>query len=191
MKLIINEVEYKELNENIIEFAIANEFLIYESDKNLIYEKSQDEYPVLITTFSEEEIKLINNFEYLKLVKSKCEKLETLKKILLFEIENSFKTAMASLDKTPDEERLTFERQEREAREYLASLDESKAPFLKGLAISRGVDLNALAQKVVAKADLYANISATLIGKRQRYEDLVENATTKEELENIIVEFSI
>ncbi|MBZ7976706.1 MULTISPECIES: hypothetical protein [unclassified Campylobacter] len=106
----------------------------------------------------------------------------------LSEIETSFKNAMSNLDKTPDEERLTFERQEREAREYLASNDESKAPFLKALATSREVPLNDLAQKVVAKANLYANASATLIGKRQKCLDELKKATTKEELERISFE---
>lgn len=114
-----------------------------------------------------------------------------LKEKKLSEIEASFKNAMSSLDKTPDEERLTFERQEREAKEYIASNDESKAPFLKALATSREVDLNDLAQKVVAKANLYANASATLIGKRQKALDEIKKTTTKEDLNSINVEFSL
>lgn len=114
-----------------------------------------------------------------------------LKEKKLNEIEISFKNAMSSLDKTPDEERLTFERQEREAREYLASNDESKAPFLKALATSREVPLDDLAQKVLLKADKYAEISAVLIGKRQKALDEIKKATTKEDLNSINVEFSL
>ena len=113
---------------------------------------------------------------------------DELKELKLNEIETSFKNAMSNLDKTPDEERLTFERQEREAREFLASNDESKAPFLKALAISREVPLNDLAQKVLLKADKYAEISATLIGKRQKALDEIKKATTKAELERISFE---
>ncbi|MBZ7977066.1 hypothetical protein [Campylobacter sp. RM12637] len=114
-----------------------------------------------------------------------------LKEKKLSEIEASFKNAMSSLDKTPDEERLTFERQEREAREYLASNDESKAPFLKALATSREVPLDDLAQKVLLKADKYAEISAVLIGKRQKALDEIKKTTTKEDLNSINVEFSL
>lgn len=190
MKIYINSVEYKELSKNVVDFAIQNGFFIYESEKMLEYEKSEDEFSEdrLITTFDDSEIKLITNAEYLAMIKTKCENIEIIKKALELEIESAFKTAMSSLDKTPSEERLTFERQEREAREFLASNDESKAPFLKALAISRGVDLNDLAQKVVAKADLYANASATLIGKRQKALDEIKKATTKEELERISFE---
>ena len=113
---------------------------------------------------------------------------DELKELKLNEIETSFKNAMNNLDKTPDEERLTFERQEREARVYLASNDESKAPFLKALALSREVPLNELAQKVVAKADKYAEISATLIGKRQKCLDEIKKANTKAELERLSFE---
>ena len=113
---------------------------------------------------------------------------DELKELKINELETSFKNAMSNLDKTPDEERLTFERQEREAREFLASNDESKAPFLKALAISREVPLNDLAQKVLLKADKYAEISATLIGKRQKALDEIKKATTKAELERISFE---
>lgn len=128
--------------------------------------------------------------EFRLIYKEKELSIDLLKEQKLNEVENTFKIAMASLDKTPNEERLTFERQEREAREYLASNDESKAPFLKTLALSRGVDLDDLAQKVVLKADLYANASAMLIGKRQFYEDLITLADTKEKLD-FKVEFSL
>lgn len=184
MRYFINNVEYKELSKNVVDFAIANKFLIYESNKAIEF---NDDYECL-TAFSDDEIKLIANDDYLALVKTKCENVEIIKKALELEIESAFKTAMSSLDKTPDEERLTFERQEREAREYLASNDESKAPFLKALAISREVPLNDLAQKVVTKANKYAEISATLIGKRQKCLDEIKKATTKAELERISFE---
>lgn len=192
MKIYVNNVEYKELSKNVVDFAILSGFFIYESEKTLEYEKSEDEFSEgkLITTFSDSEIKLIANADYLALVKTKCENVEIIKKALELEIESVFKNAMSNLDKTPDEERLTFERQEREAREYLASNDESKAPFLKALATSREVDLNDLAQKVVAKADKYAEISAVLIGKRQKALDEIKKAKSKTALSKIKVNFN-
>lgn len=116
--------------------------------------------------------------------------IDELKVNKLAEIENAFKNAMASLDKTPSEERLTFERQEREARLYKQSKNELDAPFIKTLSEQRGVEFEFLVSKIIEKADKYASISATLIGKRQRYEDLIALSTTKEELESVKVNFN-
>lgn len=113
-----------------------------------------------------------------------------LKEQKLNEIEIAFKSVMTNLDKTPSEERLTFERQEREARAYQESKNELDAPFVKVLAEQRGVEFELLVSKIIEKADKYASISATFIGKRQRYEDLVALATTKEELESVKVNFN-
>lgn len=128
--------------------------------------------------------------EFRLVYKEKELSIDELKEQKLSEIENAFKNAMASLDKTPNEERLTFERQEREARAYQESKNELDAPFIKVLAEQRGVEFEFLVSKIIEKADKYASISATLIGKRQRYEDLVALATTKEELESIKVNFN-
>lgn len=115
--------------------------------------------------------------------------IDELKVNKLAEIENAFKNAMANLDKTPNEERLTFERQEREARLYKQSKNELDAPFIKTLSEQRGVEFEFLVSKIIEKADKYASISAILIGQRQRYEDLVALAITKEDLNSISVEF--
>lgn len=115
--------------------------------------------------------------------------IDELKEQKLNEIESAFKNAMTNLDKTPNEERLTFERQEREARAYQQSKNELDAPFIKTLAEQRGVEFEFLVSKIIEKADKYASISAILIGKRQRYEDLVALAITKEDLNSISVEF--
>ncbi|MBZ7976889.1 hypothetical protein [Campylobacter sp. RM12637] len=117
--------------------------------------------------------------------------IDELKANKLAEIENAFKSVMTNLDKTPSEERLTFERQEREARAYQESKNELDAPFVKVLAEQRGVEFELLVSKIIEKADKYASISATFIGKRQRYEDLVALATTKEDLNSLHVEFSL
>lgn len=192
MKIYVNNVEYKELSKNVVDFAIQNGFFIYESDKMLEYEKSEDEFSEdrLITIFDDSEIKLIANADYLAMIKAKCENIEIVKKALELEIESVFKNAMSSLDKTPSEERLTFERQEREARAYQESKNELDAPFVKVLAEQRGVEFELLVSKIIEKADKYALASAVLIGKRQKALDEIKKATTKEELENIKVNFN-
>lgn len=192
MKIYVNNVEYKELSKNVVDFAIQNGFFIYESDKVLEYKKSEDEFSEdkLITTFSDDEIKLIANADYLALVKAKCENIEIIKKALELEIESAFKTAMSSLDKTPSEERLTFERQEREARAYQESKNELDAPFIKVLAEQRGVEFEFLVSKICEKAEKYALASAVLIGKRQKALDEIKKAKSKTALSKIKVNFN-
>ena len=79
----------------------------------------------------------------------------------------------------PDRELLTFDQQKQEATAYLA--DQSSAcPLLSPLATARGISLELLCQKVIAKATAFSAISGALIGQRQAYEDQLELCETKE-----------
>lgn len=82
----------------------------------------------------------------------------------------------------PQTEMLTWEAQERESNAFLNSnpRNESLAPTMVGIATARGVDLEALCQKCVAKSEKYRQFSATMIGKRQRFQDAIEAATTQD-----------
>ena len=84
----------------------------------------------------------------------------------------------------PQTEMLTWEAQERESNAFLNSnpRNESLAPTMVGIATARGVDLEALCQKCVAKSEKYRQFSATMIGKRQRFQDAIESAKTQEEV---------
>lgn len=87
----------------------------------------------------------------------------------------------------PQTEMLTWEAQERESNAFLNSnpRNESLAPTMVGIATARGVDLEALCRKCVAKSEKYRNFSATMIGKRQRFQDAIESAKTQEEVWNV------
>lgn len=51
---------------------------------------------------------------------------------------------------------------------------------ITAIASDRGIPVEELARKIVAKADAFSLASGLLIGRRQRYEDLLEGAQTKE-----------
>lgn len=106
--------------------------------------------------------------------------LEELKAAKLAQINEGCQSALAALTPTyPEKELLTFERQEREARALLAG-DSSDVAHITAIASGRGIPVEELARKIVAKADVFSLGSGLLIGRRQRYEDMLEGAQTKE-----------
>lgn len=106
--------------------------------------------------------------------------LEELKAAKLAQINEGCQSALAALTPTyPEKELLTFERQEREARALLAG-DGSDVAHITAIASGRGIPVAELARKIVAKADAFSLASGLLIGRRQQYEDLLEDAQTKE-----------
>ena len=85
----------------------------------------------------------------------------------------------------PDSEVLSWSVQETEARAY--ALDDTKPiPFLTALADARGVTVANLVALIIAKADAFAGISGSLIGKRQKLEKLAELAETIEDIEVVV-----
>lgn len=109
----------------------------------------------------------------------------------LAEINSEYNAATSSLVATyPSTELLTFDKQENEARVWKS--DNSVAtPFLDGLAKARGIDKAELVDRVIAKADVFQTAVATLTGLRQKYEDQLGVATTAEEIEAIVPEYSV
>lgn len=106
--------------------------------------------------------------------------LDELKAEKLAQINAGCQSALAALTPTyPEKELLTFERQEREARALLTG-DSSDVAHITAIASGRGIPVEELARKIVAKADAFSLASGLLIGRRQRYEDLLEEAQTKE-----------
>lgn len=80
----------------------------------------------------------------------------------------------------PESEQQTWDRQEREARS-----DGMGTPLLAALAARRGLTLDELKARVIAKADAFAAYSGEMIGRRQRCEDLIEAAQTVAEVDAI------
>jgi len=93
------------------------------------------------------------------------------------EINMAFEQAMSQVKAGyPDDEILTWSKQESEARAYLAN-NTAETPLLDGYVVVKNVPKNLLAHAIIAKADMFATICGSLVGKRQYLEDVIGNAT--------------
>jgi hypothetical protein len=82
-------------------------------------------------------------------------------------------------------ERLDFQRKEQEARLYQISAEPVDAPYLSVEASAAGMELSALAQNVIAKADSLRHLMALISGRRKFYEGQIAAANSLPELEQI------
>lgn len=113
--------------------------------------------------------------------------LDEVKAAKLSEINAAADKAIASLTAAyPDREISTFDKQESEARAYAANPTAS-TPLLSALAQARGIELSELVQRVIAKADILAMASGSIIGQRQALEDRLDTCTTVEDVQAITV----
>lgn len=104
-------------------------------------------------------------------------------------INNSkFQTAMLEVVAGyPEKEISSWAKQEDEARAYQQN-NSAATPLVDALAAARGIEKGILVSRIIAKADLFAQVSGTLIGKRQKLEDQLNalpNDATAEEIEAI------
>ena len=117
--------------------------------------------------------------------------LDEAKAAKLKEINAACNAALASLTATyPERELLSFERQEREARTLIAG-DSGDTAHITAIAKGRGIPVEELAQKIVAKADAFSVASGMLIGHRQALETKVEEAATKEDVAAVVVSYDV
>lgn len=117
--------------------------------------------------------------------------LDHAKAVKMQEINDGYERAIAALTPTyPDTERLTFDKQESEARALEANAD-AETPLLTALAAGRHIDKTELARRVIAKADAFAVASGYLTGQRQRMEDLLDKAQSLADVQNIVVTYSL
>lgn len=113
--------------------------------------------------------------------------LDEVKAAKLSETNAAADRALATLTATyPDRELATFDKQESEARAYAADATAS-TPLLSALAQARGIPLDELVRRVLAKADAFAVASGSIIGQRQALEDRLDVCTTVEEVQSIAV----
>lgn len=90
----------------------------------------------------------------------------------LLEVNESFSDAISKLTEgTTQAERDSWSIQEAEARGYPGK----PAARLEILASSRGITIESLVQKVLAKSDLYAQHYFTMQGRRDALEDVVKS----------------
>lgn len=121
--------------------------------------------------------------EYNSLANTKARKLA--------EINAACDAALAALTASyPSSELLTFDKQEAEARALLAD-PEAATPFLTPLAAARGMTVEELAQKVIAKADAFTAASGYVIGLRQKDEDRLKAAQTVEDVAAIVPDYRL
>ena len=73
----------------------------------------------------------------------------------------------------PSTEVASFDKQEAEARAYLAD-PSSELVLLPVLAVARGISLDELVQKVLVKATMFAKYTGFMIGQRQKFEDQLD-----------------
>lgn len=119
------------------------------------------------------------------------ELLERAKEDKLAEINAACQSILEALTPTyPERELTTFDKQESEARAYLAD-DTSPTPLLSALAAARGIGLDDLVQRVIIKADAFAAASGNIIGQRQALEDRLDEARTMDDVQAIVVSITM
>ena len=115
--------------------------------------------------------------------------LEEQKNARLAEINAAYNLAVSSLVSTyPSTELLTFDKQETEARAWLAD-SSAETPLVDALAEGRGMDKAELVSRIIKKADAFAVATGYLTGQRQKYEDELGAAVTAEEVEAIVPDY--
>lgn len=112
--------------------------------------------------------------------------LDAVKAAKLAQLADEFSLRMAVVRAGyPEEEVLSWSKQEAEAEAYTAGATAS-VPLLSGIAGARGITVDDLAGRVLAKAHAWAVMSGAMIGKRQACEDAVDGATSIEEVRAIV-----
>lgn len=111
--------------------------------------------------------------------------LEAVKRDKLREINDAYSREVVTITRDyPEAEQMTWDRQEREAREWMAD-NAADTPYIDALAASRGLDKQELVTRILAKSDAWIAASASYTGKRQRLEKQVEKAQRIEDVDVI------
>lgn len=114
---------------------------------------------------------------------------DTLRSEKLEEINGKYDEATSSLVSTyPQTELLTFDQQEAEARAWEADTS-AETPLVDMLALGRQIDKAELVRRIIVKADAFKLAAGYLTGQRQRYEDLLGEAQTAEDVAAIVPEY--
>lgn len=81
----------------------------------------------------------------------------------------------------PESEVLSWDKQEREARAFVAD-PAAPVPLISGLAAAREIDVQDLANRIIQKADAYTAAIGAALGKRQKLEDQLVQLTNWEDM---------
>lgn len=91
----------------------------------------------------------------------------------------------------PDTEILSFDQQTVEAKAYRASGHAEEAPLLSALAKGRGLPLDELVHRVIAKHRAFSTLSGAVIGQRQALKDRLDSCKTVEDIQLLAVDILI
>lgn len=117
--------------------------------------------------------------------------LEEARAAKLAEINTKYSTVMAYIQAGyPPEEILSWERQSTQAQ-ALQQNPEAAAAFVRGLAATKGVEVEEMAQRILANAASWEPIAALLTGQRQAMEECAWAAQTVVALGEIKVSYSV
>lgn len=112
--------------------------------------------------------------------------LDDLSTTAMARINNGYTNAMAQiLDEYPDAETLSFDKQEREAREYQQWQEiggpEPATPYLDAMLSERPIGKHELVSRIIAKANAFVGAHGSATGRRQRLEDDIKAALQAED----------
>jgi hypothetical protein len=117
--------------------------------------------------------------------------LDSMKAATLLKVNAEFEKATSALTAGyPPSEKNSWPNQTNEAMAWYAD-NATPTPYLDALAGYRGLDLVDYRQRTVNKVLRYKAASALLIGTRQKYADQIDAATTAEDLDAIVPDFTL
>ena len=104
------------------------------------------------------------------------------------EAAQAFIERVAGLDGVPQFERDSWTSQGQEAQAWAADHN-APTPILAGIAKARGVPLDLLRERALAKSNAYTALTASVAGQRQAFEDQIRAADTLAALDAIAVAY--
>lgn len=117
--------------------------------------------------------------------KEVADRLEQRRADKLQEINAAYEAQLnAILQDYPEAETKTWDKQESEARAWMAD-NTASTPLLSEITNARGMSLAELVPRVIAKADAWIHLSGAATGKRQALEETIDAATTIEQIDSI------
>ena len=120
-----------------------------------------------------------------------CPTVEEVRNAKLAEINAKYSTVMAYIQAGyPPEEILSWERQSTQAQALQQNPD-AEAAFVRGLAVTKGVSVEEMAQRILANAASWEPIAALLTGQRQVMEECAWAAQTTVAINEIKVGYSV
>lgn len=106
------------------------------------------------------------------------------------EAAQAFIETAAGLNTVPQFERESWAVQGQEAQAWAAN-PQAETPILAGIAAARGVPLDVLRQKALAKSQAFTLLTATIAGQRQAIEDKINAAGDMQALEAVNIAYQM